>query len=92
MLFHVQWSNVDGSGMRYLRSMWPAVDRAMEQGVRGSDPDDDGLFTGFYEYWDNDVKRRCFHDLRAVRLAKAKKHHDFSTSTVTWTTRRRCPC
>ena len=33
-----------------------AVDRAMEQGVRGSDPDDDGLFTGFYEYWDNDVK------------------------------------
>ena len=56
MLFHVQWSNVDGSGMRYLRSMWPAVDRAMEQGVRGSDPDDDGLFTGFYEYWDNDVE------------------------------------
>ena len=73
VLFHVQWSNVDGSGMRYLRSMWPAVDRAMEQGVRGSDPDDDGLFTGFYEYWDNDVKRRCFHDFFSVRLANPER-------------------
>ena len=58
VLFHIQWSNIDGSGTRYLRSIWPAVKRAMEQGLRASDPDDDGVFTGYYEYWDNDTRDR----------------------------------
>ena len=58
VLFHAQWSNIGGSGARFLKSMWPAVKRAMEQGLRASDPDDDGIFTGYYEYWDNDTRDR----------------------------------
>eukprot|EP01052_Picozoa_sp_SAG31_P005034 SAG31_NODE_216_length_20053_cov_9.223815_3_plen_204_part_00 len=70
-LFHAQWSNVNGSGSIFLRAIWPAVRRATEQFLEASDPDGDGIFTGYYEYWDNDTRDRGGMCVEQTALAVA---------------------
>ena len=89
VLFHAQWSNTAGSGMKVLKVLWPAVRRAMDQGLRASDPDDDGIFTGYYEYWDNDTRDRggkCVEQtalaLSALRAASAVAGYVGETATA----------
>ena len=38
----------------FLEQMWPSVLRAMEHGLLSSDPDGDGVMTGYYEQWNCD--------------------------------------
>eukprot|EP01043_Picozoa_sp_COSAG02_P017153 COSAG02_NODE_772_length_17359_cov_74.661587_6_plen_1389_part_00 len=88
VLFHAQWSNTSGSGIRFLQRMWPAVMRAVEQGLRASDPDNDGIFTGYYEYWDNDTRDRggkCVEQtaLALSALRAASKIAEYTGNTIT---------
>jgi hypothetical protein len=51
---HYRWSGDKG----FVRSMWPTVRRALEQGLGASDPDGDGIMTGYYETWNCDTQAR----------------------------------
>ena len=48
--YHWRWTGDD----RFLRAIWPAARRALEHGLVVSDPDGDGLMTGYYEMWNCD--------------------------------------
>lgn len=42
----------------FLRVMWPSVRRSLEHALEASDPDGDGIMTGYYEFWNNDMHSR----------------------------------
>ncbi len=48
--YHWRWTG----DKEFARVMWPSVKRALEHGIRVSDPDGDGIMTGFYEMWNSD--------------------------------------
>jgi len=49
------WQNYRWTGNRvFLKDMWPHVRRAVEWELAYEDPDGDGLFRSYYEYWDCD--------------------------------------
>ena len=48
--YHWRWTGDE----RFLRAIWPAARRALEHGLAASDPDGDGLMTGYYEMWNSD--------------------------------------
>ncbi len=46
--YHYRWTG----DLKFLKTMWPSARRALEHGLAASDPDGDGIMTGFYEgYW-----------------------------------------
>ena len=49
-----QWTGDEG----WLRALWPAVRDAIEGEMAIRDPDGDGLYHGFYEFWDCDAEQR----------------------------------
>ena len=48
--YHWRWTGDE----RFLRAIWPAARRALEHGLVVSDPDGDGLMSGYYEMWNCD--------------------------------------
>lgn len=52
--FHYCWTG----DLEFLRAMWPSVRRALEHGLGASDPDGDGIMTGYYEMWNCDTYAR----------------------------------
>lgn len=49
------WHHYRWTGDRtFLKAMWPAVLRAIDHALVESDPDGDGLMTGYYEQWNCD--------------------------------------
>ncbi|HBE40322.1 MAG TPA: hypothetical protein DDW27_03815 [Bacteroidales bacterium] len=52
--YHYRWTG----DLEFLNDMWPSVRRAIEHYITTSDPENDGLFTGFYETWNGDAKNR----------------------------------
>jgi hypothetical protein len=52
--YHYRWT-----GSRdFLKLMWPSVRRSLEHALAASDPDGDGIMTGYYEFWNNDTHSR----------------------------------
>lgn len=51
---HYRWTG----DLDFLRVMWPSVRRSLEHALQASDPDEDGLMTGYYEFWNNDMHSR----------------------------------
>lgn len=51
---HYRWTG----DKEFVKVMWPTVRRAMEQGISASDPDGDGIMTGYYETWNCDAQAR----------------------------------
>ena len=51
---HYRWTGDED----FLRAMWPSVRRALEHAIHASDPDGDGLMTGYYEMWNADTYAR----------------------------------
>jgi hypothetical protein len=52
--YHYRWTG----DLEFLNEMWPSVRRALEHLIITSDPEHDGIFTGFYETWNGDAKNR----------------------------------
>ena len=52
--YHYLWTGDE----EFLNDMWPSVRRALEHLIITSDPEHDGIFTGFYENWNGDGKSR----------------------------------
>ena len=52
--YHYRWTG----DKDFLYEMWPSVRKALEHLIATSDPDNDGIFTGFYEDWGSDQKNR----------------------------------
>jgi len=48
--WHYAWTG----DAEFLREVWPSVRKAVEWQRRRNDPDDDGLFRDWYEYWNCD--------------------------------------
>ena len=55
--YHWRWTGDE----RFLRAIWPAARRALEHGLVASDPDGDGLMTGYYEMWNSDANNTGGH-------------------------------
>ncbi|HEV2378975.1 MAG TPA: DUF4450 domain-containing protein [Terriglobia bacterium] len=52
--YHYRWT-----GSRdFLKQMWPSVRRSLDHALAVNDPDGDGLMTGYYEFWNNDMHSR----------------------------------
>ena len=52
---HQVWHHYCWTGDRqFLKTMWPAVLRAIDHALVESDPDGDGIMTGYYEQWNCD--------------------------------------
>jgi hypothetical protein len=51
---HYRWTG----DKAYVKTMWPAVRRAMEHGLAACDPDGDGIMTAYYEHWGCDAHTR----------------------------------
>lgn len=51
---HYRWTG----DQEFVKVMWPTVRRALEQGLAASDPDGDGIMTGYYETWNCDAQAR----------------------------------
>jgi hypothetical protein len=51
---HYRWTG----RLDFLKVMWPSVRRSLEHALAASDPDGDGIMTGFYEFWNNDTHSR----------------------------------
>lgn len=49
-----QWSG----DKQWLKALWPAVRDAIHGEMAARDPDGDGLYHGFYEFWDCDIEQR----------------------------------
>lgn len=47
---HYRWTG----DLQFLKTMWPSVRRALEHALTDSDPDGDGIMTGYYEMWNCD--------------------------------------
>lgn len=71
----------------WLRGLWPTVRAAIEGEKAKRDPDGDGLYNGWYEFWDCDMEQRgpkgaaqtawMISGLRgAARMAEALGHKD----------------
>jgi len=43
---------------KWLAALWPAVKDAIAGEIANRDPDGDGLFNGYYEFWDCDAEQR----------------------------------
>ena len=52
--YHYRWTG----SIDFLKVMWPSVKRSLEHAVAASDPDSDGIMTGYYEFWNNDTHSR----------------------------------
>ena len=52
--YHYRWTG----RLDFLKVMWPSVRRSLEHALAASDPDGDGIMTGFYEFWNNDMHSR----------------------------------
>jgi len=52
--YHYRWTG----DLQFLTTMWPSVRRALEHLIATSDPEHDGIFTGYYENWNGDGKSR----------------------------------
>jgi hypothetical protein len=52
--YHYRWTG----DLKFLRVMWPSIKRALDHSLAASDPDNDGLMTGYYEFWQNDAHSR----------------------------------
>lgn len=52
--YHYRWTG----DLEFLKTMWPSARRALEHGLAVSDPDEDGIMTAFYEFWNNDAHSR----------------------------------
>ena len=48
--WHWRWTG----DRRFLEVLWPSARRALEHGLACSDPDGDGIMTGYYEMWNCD--------------------------------------
>jgi len=48
--WHYAWTG----DLEFLRELWPSVRKAVECQRKRNDPDDDGLFRDWYEYWNCD--------------------------------------
>ena len=52
---HQVWHHYCWTGDRqFLKTMWPSVLRAIDHALVESDPDGDGIMTGYYEQWNCD--------------------------------------
>lgn len=52
--YHYRWT-----GSRdFLMLLWPSARRSLEHALAASDPDGDGIMTGYYEFWNNDTHSR----------------------------------
>lgn len=74
-----------------LRALWPAVQGAIRGEMKLRDPNGDGLYHGFYEFWDCDYEQRgpkaagetawMISDLRAAaKMARALGYDDEATT------------
>jgi len=52
--YHYRWIG----RLDFLKVMWPSVRRSLEHALAASDPDRDGIMTGYYEFWNNDMHSR----------------------------------
>lgn len=52
--YHYRWTG----DLAFLNIMWPSVRKALEHLIATSDPEHDGIFTGYYENWNGDGKDR----------------------------------
>jgi hypothetical protein len=52
--YHYRWTG----DKDFLYDMWPSVRKALEHLITTSDPENDGIYTGFYENWGSDQKNR----------------------------------
>ncbi len=52
--YHYRWTG----DQNFLRVMWPSVRRSLEHALAAGDPEGDGIFTGYYEFWNNDMRSR----------------------------------
>lgn len=52
--YHYCWTG----SIDFLKTMWPSVRRSLEHALLASDPDGDGIMTGYYEFWNNDMHSR----------------------------------
>jgi len=53
------WNHYRWTGNReFVKMLWPTVRRALDQALAASDPDGDGIMTGYYETWNCDAQAR----------------------------------
>lgn len=48
--WHYAWT----ADLQFVRDLWPAIRKAVEWQRKNNDPDEDGLFQDWYEYWNGD--------------------------------------
>ena len=65
--YHWRWTGDE----RFLRAIWPAAHRALEHGLVVSDPDGDGLMSGYYEMWNCDGNTTGGHSALQTAMAWA---------------------
>lgn len=52
--YHYRWTG----DLEFLKAMWSSARRALEHALNVSDPDGDGIMTGYYEMWNCDTLAR----------------------------------
>jgi len=51
---HIWWIYKWSGDVKFLRDMWPMIQKAVEYECKTNDPDDNGLYKTFYAYWNCD--------------------------------------
>ena len=64
---HYRWTG----DKEYVRTMWPAVRKAMEHGLAACDPEGDGIMTAYYEHWGCDGHTRGGRSVMFTALARS---------------------
>ena len=76
--YHYRWTG----DLEFLNDMWPSVRRALEHLIATSDPEHDGIFTGFYETWNGDAKNRGGEGSTWTAMGISALRNGFKMATI----------
>ena len=76
--YHYRWTG----DLEFLNDMWPSVRKAIEHFIITSDPEHDGVFTGFYETWNGDGKSRGGKDALWTAMGIKVLRNGYKMATI----------